>query len=206
MTDRLRLLAPIIMLIALSCHPHDALIEGYSDLKEDVYPTQSAIIAHQGPIKLSRNNIYYVNSAGRLLRNDEILALPEGARRLILKKVLLRQLAVHAGRSESLYNDAEALEYILPRMEKILENYYYYKKSNFTRIESEVQKLAPDERALQELLDHDSRLKGRALSVSDLKREKDRLLRRLVRRRQNRAREESIARLLNKYPPAEIVP
>ena len=74
------------------------------------------------------------------------------------------------------------------------------------KIKAEVQKLAPDEAALKELLARDPRLQGRNLSVSDLEREKQRLVRRLIRRRMARAREASIARLLQKYPDQEARP
>ncbi len=47
------------------------------------------------------------------------------ARSLALRRLALRRLAVAAGQSEGIYSSEEAARYIAPRLEKILEDYYY---------------------------------------------------------------------------------
>ena len=89
-------------------------------------------------------------------------------------------------------------------MEKLLEEYYYHKATDADRIYAEAEKLKPDDEALRELLATDPALQGKGLTVEQIRRERDVLVRRIARRREEIARQKAIDELLKSSPPMEI--
>ncbi|MEQ9367280.1 MAG: hypothetical protein RIF32_23820 [Leptospirales bacterium] len=191
----------------VGCGAGDRLVETTHDLRETAFGAKAeTVYGRSGDITVGANELYYANAAYGVSGPEEILALSESARRLVIQKLLLRRLAIQAGDERGYYADEEAARYLAPRLEKLLEEYYYHKAAGMDRIYAEAEKLKPNDEALRELLANDPALKGKNLTVDQIRRERDVLVRRIARRRAEIARQKAIDQLLEASAPLEITP
>lgn len=190
-----------------SCDSGAQLLEVTDEMREAAFgENESAVLGKSGDITIGRNELYYANAAYGVSSPEEILSLSESARRLVIQKLLLRRMAIQQGDERGYYSTDEAARYLAPRMEKLLEEYYYHKAAGMEQIYAEAEKLKPNDEALKELLATDPALKGKGLTVDQIRRERDVLIRRIARRRAEIARQKAIDELLQSYPPLEITP
>ena len=181
------------------------LTDAVEDLREDAYEGGGdAVYGKAGDIIIKKGELYYANAAYGVSGPDEIMALSDSARRLVIQKLLLRRMAIESGRDKGYYDSEEAARFLAPRMEKLLEEYYYHKATDADRIYAEAEKLKPDDEALREFLATDPALQGKGLTVEQIRRERDVLARRIARRREEIARQKAIDELLKSSPPMEI--
>lgn len=87
-----------------------------------------------GKTTLSRENFAYYNIDGRSYTFADVQDMPQSLREEIYRRELLRREIVRRGLEEGVFKGAEAEAYIWPRMEKILEEYYHYKKQDYKGI------------------------------------------------------------------------
>lgn len=95
--------------------------------------------------------VYEVVPGGETLYYSSLASMEIGERNLLIKKLLLRRLAVKHGISEGVYGDTDALLYIIPRLERVLEDYYYEKAIDKKKIEAGLEKFRLPEAELQAL-------------------------------------------------------
>lgn len=197
------------LLLALSaCGNAGArLIQVTADLRESAFGDGGeTVYGSAGDITIGERQLYYANAAYGVSEPEDILALSDGARRLVIQKLLLRRLAIEAGEDEGYFSDEEAARYLAPRLEKLLEEYYYHRAAGVEAIYAEAERLKPNDEALRELLANDPTLKGKNLSVDQIRRERDVLIRRIARRRAEVARQKAIDELLKSSDPLEVSP
>ncbi|MCB1315378.1 MAG: hypothetical protein KDK27_05450 [Leptospiraceae bacterium] len=187
----------------------NAFIGAYHDMRNYVYSSDTKdekVYARSGNVTLMKSELQYANQAGRVLTPDEILELPEGARRLLLKKLLLRKIAISKGENEDIYGTPEAAAYLLPRIEQLLEEYYYHSAGDFAGIERETDRLKPGDAEIEEFLRTNPVAREENLSAEAVRQERDRIIQRLIRRRTAEARQKVIQDLLQEHPNMEVFP
>ncbi|MBI3395479.1 MAG: hypothetical protein HY042_06570 [Spirochaetia bacterium] len=167
---------------------------------------EARTIARSGPLEIKLNNFFYAGADGRVVSAGDLNIMDPGVRALTLKKELLRRSVVEDGIKDGLYSSPDAAAYVLPRLEKILEEYYYYRKGGFARLAAESEKFAPDDAALSALLKSDPKLARSGAGMADLKRERERLVQKIAERRMEEERQKIIGEFLKSHPPLEVLP
>ncbi len=87
-----------------------------------------------GKAAISRKSFAYHNVDGRVYTFSDVQDMPASLREEVFRRELLRREIIRRGYEEGIYKDADAEAYIWPRMEKVLEEYYHYKKQDYPRI------------------------------------------------------------------------
>ena len=111
-------------------------------------------------------------------------------------------MAVGDGINTDIYEDQKAAEYILPRFEKILEDYYYENAANNGEDEK-LKSFIPDQTVLNAYLQK-KRKSGRPVDGETLKKEMDSLLKKISMRLAEGKKKEAIHSLIKKNPPIQI--
>jgi hypothetical protein len=166
----------------------------------------SKVLGRAGELTVDDANFYYANAAYDASSPEELSALSEGARRLVIQKILLRRLAVQKAFEEDLLSDPEAARYLWPRMEKLIEEYYYYKTGNFQQIEREVARMRPDDATLAEFMTENAAVRSAGASEAQVRAEQERILRRVQLQKMSEAREKAVRALLDSSPRLEVTP
>ncbi len=127
-------------------------------------------LATFGKTTLSRANFAFYNMDGRTYVYDDVQDMPVSLREEVYRRELLRREIVRRGYEEGLYKDAEAEAYIWPRMEKILEEYYHYKKQNYKGIHTANKVRFSGEKAIENFYQKNkATFQKEKLSVDDIK-------------------------------------
>lgn len=129
-------------------HFYQTTKEYFEKLSQGSSP--DGVLGTSGDIKVTRGDFRYASSDLESFSGKDLDQLPDGMRTLLIKKMLLRRMAVEQGLKEGIFDTPEAAGYILPRLERILDEYYYYQKADFERMQADSQKIIPDEEALKE--------------------------------------------------------
>ena len=199
--------ASVLVLFLGACSPGKQLASSLEDLRDEAFGDSGSVVyGRAGDITIGANELYYANAAYGVSTPAEIEALSESAQRLVIQKLLLRRMAIQKGLDEGYYSTDEAARYLAPRLEKLFEEYYYHKAAGVEAIHAEAEKLKPDDEALKQLLETDPALQGKGLTVEQIRRERDVLVRRIARRRAELARQKAVDELLRNSPPLEIFP
>ncbi|MCR9145512.1 MAG: hypothetical protein NXI24_24950 [bacterium] len=197
----------LLIFATAGCGVGDPLPGVAEDLREAAFGENAGeVYGSSGDISIRENELYYANAAYGVSSPEEILALSDSARRLVIQKLLLRRLAIQAGEERGYFGDEEAARYLAPRLEKLLEEYYFHRAAGVDAIYNEAEKLKPNDEALKELLATDPALKDKNLSVEQIRRERDVLVRRIARRRAEIARQKAVDELLKASDPLQITP
>ncbi len=194
------------MLMIVACN--DPVVETYQRLKKN--QTEAAAsgrtLGKSGTLSVTEGSFFYADG-NRVLDADGLKPIAEGVRRLYIKKHLLRQLAIAKGIEENIFDSPEAAAFILPQLEKIMEEYYYHHEGRFASIEDRTRKeLRPDDAALEEFVKTNSTIKKAGLGRKEVEAEADRILGRVAEVRISRERQKLIEQLLKDNPPMEIFP
>ena len=165
---------------------------------------KSKIIGKFGNIKLRENELSYAVSLNKVKTINSLKQNSKSVRKLYIKKALLRKMIIQKGFSQNVYDSPEAAAFILPRLEKILEDYYFQKAGNFKGLERKIGAISPDDRVINDFLQKKSALKGRNLKKIDIKRAQKRIQDRLIEMRKADARSKMIKALLGSNPSIEV--
>ncbi|MBI3395735.1 MAG: hypothetical protein HY042_07870, partial [Spirochaetia bacterium] len=149
-------------------------------------------------------DFFYSGSDGGELRASDLAGLDAGVRRTVIKKELLRRAVISAGVKEGIYADDEAVAYLLPRVERLLEDYYYYRKADFHGIQRSTVLNTPDNASLQEFARTNPIVKSAGADVKMLAAERDRMARRITEKRFTEARGRVIQEFLASHPRLEV--
>lgn len=115
------LIGTALLLTISACRLDPA--EQLARLQERAYGSdRGALLAEAGEVRVSEADFALASESGSVSQLDRA---QKEARTLALRRLALRRLAVAAGQSEGIYSSEEAARYIAPRLEKILEDYYY---------------------------------------------------------------------------------
>lgn len=103
-------------------------------IKEQAKLAGDGKLGNFGKVAISRKNFAYYNMDGRVYTFSDVQDMPASLRDEVFRRELLRREIIRQGYEEGIYKDAEAEAYIWPRLEKILEEYYHFKKLDYPRI------------------------------------------------------------------------
>lgn len=199
-----------ILMIAASlpmCGMQSSLERAMNAMESDVNDAPaSKTLGRAGELTVDDANLYYANAAYDAASPEELAALSEGARRLVIQKILLRRLAVQRAFEEDLLEDPEAARFLWPRMEKLIEEYYYYKTGNFAQIEREVARMRPDDATLAEFMSENAAVRSAGASEAQVRAEQERILRRVQLQKMSEAREKAVRALIDSSPRLEVTP
>lgn len=90
-------------------------------------------------ISVKESMFVYAEPDGTVLDARDISTIDASQRHMYMKKLLLRRLILEKGAREGVYSDAQALAFLLGRLEQAMEDYYILKKSNMEAREEAVQ-------------------------------------------------------------------
>lgn len=195
-----------LLLGCVACGDPAGQLSGLGDeLRDSAYGEAPGAVAGQaGDITLHDNELFYANAAYGVSTPKDIAGLSDGARRLVIQKLLLRRLAIERGADEGYYSGEEAARWLAPRLDKLLEEYYYHRAAGLDAVYAEAERLKPDDEALRELMANDPALKGKKITLEQVRAERDVLVRRIARRRAELARQKAVDELLKSSPALEI--
>lgn len=199
----------LLIISAVACARSD-INKSYRNLanrvsNESKSSATNARLGRFGEIDVDKDSFLYFESNRLTVDAGELESLSSSTRRLLIKKLLLRKMIIRTGMEEDIYNSPQAARYILPRMEKVLEDYYFFHKGNFPGIKKKLRRITPDDVLFHEMEKKGGRGKStRHLDSETLIREKDRILETLARRRMMEKRKEIIGNLLKDNPPMEL--
>ncbi len=164
------------------------------------------VIGKSGSQQIRERDFAYDTADGGTIQPSDLRNMDAGLRGLTIRKALLRRLVVEQGIREGIFTSADAAAFLQPKLEKILEEYYYYKKGNGETLTAGAEETAPDDEALAALLKTDPQLTKHGAGMADLKRERARVVRRMVERRAEGERQKLIQDILKNNPPIEVFP
>lgn len=140
------------------------------NLKKQESDSEAHKLGTLGKTIISQKNLAFYNMDGRVYGFDEIQNMPQSLKDEIFRRELLRREVIRRGFEEGLFKDAEAEAYIWPRMEKILEEYYYYKKLNYQGILSSNKVRFSGNKAIEKFYEKNKETFAKdRLSVDDIK-------------------------------------
>lgn len=164
------------------------------------------VIGKSGSHVIRERDFAYEGVEGVTIQPSDLQNMDAGIRSLTIRKEVLRRLIIEEGIREGIYVSADAAAFLQPRLEKILEEYYYYKKGNMESLAARIEKSAPDDAALAALIKSDTKLAKSGARMLDLKRERALLIRRITERRADEERQKLIREIIQKNPPIEVFP
>ncbi|MBL8018244.1 MAG: hypothetical protein JNM27_01145 [Leptospirales bacterium] len=157
--------------------------------------TKGSTLGRLGDIEVSEGNFLL---AGLLDTIDakELRELNPSSRELAIRQLVIRRFVVRRGFEEGIFGDIDAARYLFPRIERLLEDYYFYRKANGPRLEAESERLVLEDSEVKTFLAQHRGLRGQAVADATLKRESKALMRRVVAERLRVAREQLVRELL----------
>ena len=108
------------------------------------------------------------------------------------------------GIREGLYDDAAAAAYLAPRLERLMEEYFFYRKANYPEIERRVKRLGPSEAVFKEFLKKSPVMKKGKISESAARRVKERIMRNMARKKFQEKRRAMIKKILRENPRMKL--
>lgn len=202
----------VFLFSIMSCGKHGDLSTAFENELDDYGLLESRatfkgdIIGRAGSVEISEKDFMYVDATGEAIGPRELRSMDPGLRAMLVKKALLRRMVIKKGMDEEIFENPEAIEYIIPRMEKIFEEYYYYRASNPSVVRREVEQVVPDEAALRALLDSDAELKNQNATMDDMSKQREIVIQRLIVKKMAQKRREVIDAILKSSPPIEVFP
>lgn len=188
---------------------NEPVVKIYDQLKKDFDEravVTGRVLGKSGDATVTEGSFLY-SDGNRVVDAARLKSISEGVRRLYIKKHLLRQIAIARGIDDDIYDSPEAAAFILPRLEKIMEEYYYHHEGRFDSIAARTRKeLRPDDAALEEFVKKNPAVKKAGLGRKQVEAETDRVLGRVAEMRMSRERQKIIEQLLKDSPPMEIFP
>lgn len=144
--------------------------ETIPDMYRDLLNSSSygPVLAKSGEYEIRQSDANFARENLTVLTGEEITELPLNSRRLALTALMLRRLAIQEGLKDDIFNTPDAREYILPRLEKILEEYYYYKLSQEASWSGRLRSIKDDEQAIDSFINSDPELKNRHIGRTDI--------------------------------------
>jgi len=192
-------LLPLIFLVTFCAKPVAGF---YSKLHVD--DNKGPVIVKSAHYDLHRDSFSYAVASDHVVTMKDALEMPSREKMLLFKRAFLRKAAIQSGLKEGIFDSEEAQQYILPRLESILEDYYYYEKARPDRIKRSLSSLNVDDESLAALLKEDPAL-ARVASPEKLRHEKDRILERLYELRMAQAKKQAMENLLKTLDPQVVL-
>lgn len=152
-------------------------------------------IVHASETAFARENLSVLSAV-------DVATLPSNARQLLLKRRMLRRLSIEDGIQRGIFESADAREYILPRLEKVLEDYYLYKMSDEESWSRRLHEIENDEKAIQAFLNEQS---SDRISRNEFRQATRLTLERIIQARREKERGRIQEELLQRYP-IEVLP
>jgi len=205
-------LQSVLFFSIMSCGNHGDLSAAFENELDDYTLLESRaafgtdLLGRVGGVEISEKDFMYVDATGETIGPGELRSMDAGLRAMVVKKALLRRMVIKKGMEEKIFENPEAIEYIVPRMEKIFEEYYYYRASNPSVVRREVEQVVPDEAALRALLDSDPDLKKQNATMDDMNKQREVVIQRLISKKMAQKRREVIDAILKSSPPIEVFP
>jgi hypothetical protein len=91
---------------------------------------EKPLTAEADGIRIRERQFLYAQPDGSVLDAAEMRTMSASARTMAMKKLLLRRLLIAKGNAEGMFNEDEAILFLLPRLEQAMEDYYLLKKTN----------------------------------------------------------------------------
>lgn len=126
------------------------------------------VIVKAGNHQIQQGDSSFARDNYSVLTPVEIAELPSNSRRLALTALMLRKLTIEDGLDKGIFDTPDAHKYILPRLEKVMEDYYYYKLSEEEIWSERLRALKNDKRAIESFLKDDPAFSKRKLSQADI--------------------------------------
>ncbi len=168
--------------------------------KLDVSPETGPVIVRGEGLDLHSSKLLFATPE-KVFEWKDVEGMSERERGLLLKRAFVRRAAVRSGLAEKMFDSEEAARYIFPRLEMILEDYYYYKKGDPERVRRSVEAMKVDDESLSQALKDDPSLAKAGVTEDQLRRKRDRILERMFELRMMQAKQKSMEELLRQYHP-----
>jgi hypothetical protein len=189
----------VLLPVSAACSNNNA-VDFYTKELKGMAAKKGTVLGRTGDVVVGETDFFYAMSDTAVLSSDDLKAMEPGVRKLTIKKELLRRAVVASGIREGLYSDREAAEFLVPRLERLLEEYYYYKKGGYADIERKTERAMPDDAALKELAEKDPGVKKAGAGVHELTRERARVSRRIAEQRFLEQRRKVIEDFVKTHP------
>jgi hypothetical protein len=163
------------------------------------------VLAKSGEYEIRQSEAYFARENLTVLTGEEISKLPLNSRRLALTALMLRRLAVQEGLKNDIFSTPDAREYILPRLEKIMEEYYYYKLSQEAAWSGRLRSIKDDEQAIDSFINSDPDLKKRHIERTDLSATISSAVERVIAEKRVIEYSRVKQQILSKNPPIEVI-
>jgi hypothetical protein len=168
----------------------------YGKLEKITGVGEGSIVAEAGDIRLSEEAEYLLSERDTI-NLVKAQSLDASIRDLLIQKALLRKAAVREGLDKGYFGDEGAAHYILPRIEKILEDYYYVREGNYDLLLQRSRSILPDDTVIAKQAESG---KGRGYDLEKLLAERDRVAEALAEKKFSIEKERIMQELLKKYP------
>lgn len=152
-------------------------------------------VLHASESAFARENLSVLSAV-------DVATLPSNARQLLLKRRMLRRLSIEDGIQRGIFESADAGDYILPRLEKVLEDYYLYKMSDEESWSRRLHEIENDEKAIQAFLNEQ---RSDRISRKEFRQATRLTLERIIKERREKERGRIQEELLRRYP-IEVLP
>ncbi|MBX7059352.1 MAG: hypothetical protein K1X75_14910 [Leptospirales bacterium] len=152
-------------------------------------------LAEAGGARVFEGDLHLVNRSGEELGPVALQGMATEARNLALRRLALRRLAIAEGFRLGIFESSEAASYLAPRIEQLLEDYYYYERGRFSSLQRALHDAGPSAADLRTAALQNPRLAGR-----DAERLRRRLIGEALAVRQRELRAEISARLVAEHP------
>lgn len=168
-------------------------------LRNQNNPGEGILLAKMGDLFLTSKNFQYFHANGKVYKREGI---PEGAialRRELYKKQFIRKKIIGMGLAEKMYSDKRAMEYIWPRLEKILEEFYYYRKLDYKKIRERKTRRYLGENALKSFYKNNKKFfKNEKLKLSQVRTLLENRIDKMVEAEYNKKKNELYKEILSK--------
>ncbi|MCE9598108.1 MAG: hypothetical protein K8S54_09100 [Spirochaetia bacterium] len=177
------------LIAAWNCSKANTIKTTVENLREVAGLQQrGAILGRLGAIEVGEGD-FLLGGTVDSIDSSELGELSKQAREMAIRQMTVRRYVITKGIEEKAFEDTEAARYLYPRIERILEEYYYYRKANGARLEAESEKLALGDPEIKAFLARNPTMSSRSLMEGDVKRETRVLIRRIVAERVRQSRE-----------------
>ncbi len=145
----------VLSLLTTGCHEQHTL-QFYRTLQGHA---TGPVVVRSGKHVVRKSETAFARQNMSALTADEVADLPASARSLLLRRLMLRRLCIEDGLSRGIFDTDEARRFILPRLEKILEEYYIFERSQEAAFKHQLRRIQNDEEAIKAFLNQE-RLDG----------------------------------------------
>jgi len=123
-----------VLVFSGSCSSPFSAYGLYNSLEENLskkfsHESDDTILVSAGNLNITSKSFFYRISDEKIITSNDIHSLNHSVKSALLGKAMLRKMALHDGKNLNLFESDEAEAFILPHLEKIMEDYYYKKMS-----------------------------------------------------------------------------